>query len=87
MEIRVNLLQEKLQGSAPENRVVAIKNLHEVMFTILNGFVNAKHYDSKDRALIKLFLENCASTFRQILGLKPDVHIGFFLTLFEVAFA
>ena len=57
------------------------------MFTLLNGFVNYKYYDSKDRALIKLFLDVCSAIFLRILKLKSDVHVSFFLTLFETSFA
>ena len=57
------------------------------MFTLLNGIVNGKHYDSKDRALIKLLLDTCHNVFQEVLRLKKEVSISFFLTLFEVAFA
>ena len=57
------------------------------MFTLLNGFVNGKHYDSKDRHIIKCFLEECQDIFDQVMHLKSDVHVGFFLSLFECAFA
>lgn len=57
------------------------------MFTILNAFVNSKHYDSKDRHLLKLFLDTCQHILHEVLRLKPDVHVGFFLTLFETTFA
>ena len=57
------------------------------MFTILNAFVNSKQYDSKDRHLLKLFLDTCQHTLRSVLRLKEDVHVGFFLTLFETVFA
>ena len=56
------------------------------MFTLLNAFVNGKHYDGKDRALIKLFLDRCGPIFKKVLSLKADVNVGFLLTLFEVAF-
>jgi len=56
------------------------------MFTLLNGFVNYKHYDSKDRHLIKLFIDECTDTFQRILKLKNDVPVLFFLTLFETSF-
>ena len=56
------------------------------MFTLLNGLVNGKRYDSKDRALIKLFLDKCTNIFCRVLRLKADVHLSFFLTLFEIAF-
>ena len=61
--------------------------LHQVVFTILNGFVNSQFFDSKDRHLIKLFLDHCSSIFRQILRLRQDARVGFLLTLFEAAFA
>ena len=57
------------------------------MFTLLNGFINYKYYDSKDRTLIKLFIDTCSSIFQNILKVKDDVHVSFFLTLFEVSFA
>mmetsp|Transcript_40474 Transcript_40474/g.53094 ORF Transcript_40474/g.53094 Transcript_40474/m.53094 type:complete len:107 (-) Transcript_40474:900-1220(-) len=69
-----------------ENYALGVLTLHKLMFTLLNGFVNGKHYDSKDRALIKLFLDRCGPIFKSVLRLKSDVHVGFFLTLFEVAF-
>jgi len=56
------------------------------MFTLLNGIVNSKHYDSKDRHVIKLFLEECQHIFQKILRLKSDVSVNFFLTLFETQF-
>ena len=56
------------------------------MFTILNGLVNFKHYDGKDRTVIKLFLDACSSTFQDILKLNHDVPVSFFLTLFETSF-
>ena len=57
------------------------------MFTVLNSFVNSKHYDSKDRHLIKLFLDASQDILHEVLRLKNDITIGFFLTLFETAFA
>lgn len=60
--------------------------LHQAIFTLLNGFVNGKHYDSKDRALIKLFLRECDSIFKEVLRLKPETNISFLLTAFEVSF-
>lgn len=60
--------------------------MHQLMFTLLNGFVNYKHYDSKDRHLIKLFIDECKETFVRVLKLKEDVPVNFFLTLFEISF-
>ena len=57
------------------------------MFTILNGFVNYKYYDSKDRHLLKLFIETCADVFQNILKVKHEIHMGFILSYFEKAFA
>lgn len=54
---------------------------------MLNGIVNGKHYDSKDRAVIKLLLDTCHEVFQKVLRLKPGVSVSFFLTLFETAFA
>ena len=77
------MLSGKLESIANENREQGIKCLHQLMFTLLNGFVNYKYYDSKDRTLIKLFLDVCSNTFQNILRVKHDVHVSFFLTLFE----
>lgn len=46
-----------------ENYALGVLMLHRLMFTILNALVNGKHYDSKDRALIKLFLDRCGRIF------------------------
>lgn len=69
-----------------DNCALGVLTLHKLMFTLLNAFVNGKHYDGKDRALIKLFLEYCGPIFKRVLSLKSDVNLGFLLTLFEVAF-
>lgn len=81
------MLADKLNSIASENFAAGVQCLHQLMFTLLNGFVNCKHYDSKDRHVIKLFLDACRSIFTSILKLKNDVHVDFFLTLFETAFA
>jgi len=53
-----------------EDPAAGKRELHMILFTILNGFVNHKRYDSKDRALIKLFLENCQHIFQKVLRIK-----------------
>ena len=57
------------------------------MFTILNGFVNYKYYDSKDRHLLKLFIETCSDIFQNILKVNHETSMGFILSYFEKAFA
>ena len=81
------MLSDRIEAISNENKANGIKCLHQLMFTLLNGFVNYKHYDSKDRALIKLFLDVCSCSFQNILKVKHDVHMSFFLTLFEISFA
>ena len=86
MDIRLELLKAKLEESTEDNFVKRVRSLHQVMFTILNSFVNSKHYDSKDRHVIKLFLESIQDILHQVLRQKKNIKVGFFLTLFETAF-
>jgi len=87
MEIRLRNLENKLMVHANENYATGVLMLHRLMFTLLNALVNGKHYDSKDRAVIKLFLDRCGRIFQRVLRIKEGVHVSFFLALFENAFA
>ena len=69
-----------------DNYQLGVQTLHKLMFTLLNALVNGKHYDGKDRALIKLFLGNCQDVLKKVLQIKTDGNCGWLLTLFEVAF-
>ena len=63
MEIRLRNFENKLMLHSNENFALGVVMLHRLMFTLLNAFVNGKHYDGKDRALIKLFLDRCGGIF------------------------
>ena len=63
MEIRLRNLETRLLAHANENSALGVVMLQRLMFTLLNAFINGKHYDSKDRALIKLFLGHCRGVF------------------------
>ena len=87
MAIRLNSLDAKLSAKSRENYSLGIKTLHMLIFTLLNAFVNNKYYDSKDRHVIKLFLDCCKQSFQSVMSLKSDVSICFLLTFFEREFA
>ena len=63
LEIRLRNLETRLMAHANENSALGVVMLQRLMFTLLNAFINGKHYDSKDRALIKLFLGHCRGVF------------------------
>jgi hypothetical protein len=56
------------------------------MFTILNTFLNTKEYNSKDRHLLKLFIETVTPSFRELMLLNQNVNLHFFLQIFESEF-
>ena len=63
--------------------MLANRQLYHLLFTIFNYFVASKHYDGKDRHLMKLFLKEAQEGIREILGVQDTVKIDFFLTIFE----
>ena len=87
LQVRLRYFENKLLAKQQENSALGTRQLHQIMFTILNGFVNYKYYDSKDRHLLKLFIETCSDIFQNILKVKHEVHMGFLLSYFEKAFA
>ena len=84
LQIRINFFEYKLLELEHKNHAYGVKCLHQVIFTVLNGFCNSSRYDSKDRALIKLTFETCNEIFQKVLRIQE--HTSFFLTLFETCF-
>lgn len=57
MQKRLIKLKQVILDKCNKDYVTIVQTVHRMMFTIFNSFINSKHYDAKDRHLLKLFME------------------------------
>lgn len=70
MERRVDKLRELIVQHSEDDHVLCVLTIHRLSFTLFNAFINSKLYDSKDRMLLKLFLEEVTPMFRKLMLLN-----------------
>ena len=83
LELRVAQLFDRITEVAGGDCARAVRVLNQVLFTLFNSLVSSKHYDGKDRHLLKLFLERCKGVFQEVLRVRTSVDMSFLLTIFE----
>ena len=57
-----------------------------MLFTLFNSFINTKQYDSKDRHMLKLFLDEVRDIMCELMLLNDKVNIHYMLQIFEREF-
>jgi hypothetical protein len=86
MKMRVQKLKQLIDYATKEDYVLTVQTIFRLMFTLFNTFINTKQYDSKDRHLLKLFIEEVTPTFCEMMKVKQEVGIRYMLQMFEREF-
>jgi hypothetical protein len=85
MSKRISILRELIrQVNDPVIEQLTLTNL---LYVVLKAFVHSNKYNSIDRHLLKLLLEEIQDMIREILYVANHVKIWFYLTLLEVELA